>query len=246
MQVIPVLDLLDGHAVHAVRGERSRYRPIQSSLCATSDPLAIARALVAATGARTLYVADLGAILSRGAHAHILAALCDALGDGVDIWLDAGFTAFAPMHALIERIARACASAPASRARIVPVFGTETLLDAGAIAEASACGFEPILSLDYRGGHALGSVHHESAWWPSRVIVMTLDHVGAYAGPDLDTFASVRAIAGEREVIGAGGIRNAADLALAGDSGAYAWLVASAIHDGTVGRRDVPRGASDV
>ncbi|KXV02459.1 phosphoribosylformimino-5-aminoimidazole carboxamide ribotide isomerase [Caballeronia megalochromosomata] len=241
MQVIPVLDLLDGHAVRAVRGERSRYRPVQSSLCATSDPVAIARALVAATGARTLYVADLGAILQRGAHDHALAAICDALGDGSRIWLDAGFTAFAPMCALVERIARLARSA--SPAAIVPVFGTETLVDIGAIAQASAGGFEPILSLDYRGGVALGSMHAGSAWWPSRVIVMTLDHVGAYAGPDLDTFAAVRALAGARELIGAGGIRNADDLARADGSGACAWLVASAIHDGNVGRRDVHRGA---
>jgi phosphoribosylformimino-5-aminoimidazole carboxamide ribotide isomerase len=240
MQVIPVLDLLDGHAVRAVRGERSRYRPIQSSLCATSDPVAIARALVAATGARTLYVADLGAILSRGAHDHALAALSDALGGGFHIWLDAGFTAFAPMRALVERIARLTQSA--APAAIVPVFGTETLVDIGAIAEASACGFEPMLSLDYRGGRALGSAHVESDAWPSRVIVMTLDHVGANAGPDLDTFAAVRALAGARELVGAGGIRHDADLALAGESGAHAWLVASAIHDGTVSRRDVHRG----
>jgi len=241
MQVIPVLDLLDGHAVRAVRGERSRYRPIQSSLCATSDPVAIARALVAATGARTLYVADLGAILQRGAHDHALAALCDALGEDSRIWLDAGFTAFAPMRALVERVVRLTRSA--SPAAIVPVFGTETLLDIGAIAQTSAGGFEPILSLDYRGGRALGSTHVESAWWPSRVIVMTLDHVGAYAGPDLDTFADVRALAGAREVIGAGGIRDCADLELAARSGADAWLVASAIHDGNVGRGDVHRGA---
>ena len=242
MQVIPVLDLLDGHAVHAVRGERSRYRPIRSSLCASSDPVEIARALVAATGARTLYVADLGAILQRGAHDHALAALCDALGDACAIWLDAGFTAFAPMRALAGRIASLSRSpAPAP---LVPVFGTETLLDIGAIAEASACGFEPILSLDYRGGRALGSTHVESGWWPSRVIVMTLDHVGAQAGPDLDTFASVRAVAGAREVIGAGGIRDDADIARCTDRGAAAWLVASAIHDGTIHRRDVLRGAS--
>lgn len=242
MQVIPVLDLLDGHAVRAVRGERSCYRPVQSSLCATSDPVEIARALVAATGARTLYIADLGAILSRGAHDHALAAICDALGDGFDIWLDAGFTSFAPMRALVERIAYLSRCASASRAAIVPVFGTESLVDIGAIADASACGFEPILSLDYRGGRALGSSHVESAWWPSRVIVMTLDQVGAYGGPDLVTFADVRALAGARQVIGAGGIRDDADLELAADSGASAWLVASAIHDGTVtGRRDVLR-----
>ncbi|SAK69452.1 1-(5-phosphoribosyl)-5-[(5-phosphoribosylamino)methylideneamino] imidazole-4-carboxamide isomerase [Caballeronia fortuita] len=241
MQVIPVLDLLDGHAVHAVRGERSRYRPIQSSLCATSDPVAIARALVAATGARTLYVADLGAILSRGAHDHALAALRDAFDDGFTIWLDAGFTAFAPMRALLERIASLSRSpAPAA---IVPVFGTETLLDIDAIARASASGFEPILSLDYRGGRALGATHAGSGWWPSRVIVMTLDHVGAHGGPDLDTFAAVRALAGAREIIGAGGIRHADDLALAREGGAAAWLVASAIHDGSLRLSDVHRGA---
>jgi phosphoribosylformimino-5-aminoimidazole carboxamide ribotide isomerase len=241
MQVIPVVDLLDGHAVRAVRGERSRYRPIRSSLCATSDPVEIARALVAATGARILYVADLGAILSRGAHDHALAALCDALGEGFRIWLDAGFTAFAPMRALLERIARLTrSSAPAA---FVPVFGTESLLDIGAIAEASASGFEPILSLDYRGGRALGSTHVESAWWPSRVIVMTLDHVGACAGPDLATFAAVRAVAGGRSVIGAGGVRSSADLDRCGEAGAGAWLVASAIHDGSLVFSDAGSGA---
>ena len=30
MQVIPVLDLLDGHVVRAVRGERTAYQPIRS------------------------------------------------------------------------------------------------------------------------------------------------------------------------------------------------------------------------
>jgi phosphoribosylformimino-5-aminoimidazole carboxamide ribotide isomerase len=33
-------------------------------------------------------------------------------------------------------------------------------------------------------------------------------------------------------VIGAGGIRNRADLSFATDTGAAAWLVASALHDG--------------
>ncbi|MDR5761715.1 HisA/HisF-related TIM barrel protein [Caballeronia sp. LZ035] len=235
MQVIPVLDLLDGQVVRAVRGERSRYRPIQSSLCATSEPVAIARALLAVTGAAVLYVADLGAIMQRGSHEAVLAELCDALGGEVEIWLDAGFTACGPMRACVERIAGL--SRASSRAAIVPVFGTETLLDEGALAEASACGFEPVLSLDYRGGRALGALgaeRGESTWWPERVIVMTLDHVGAEAGVDLDTFSAVRALAGERVVIGAGGVRHRDDLALAAQCGASGWLVASALHDGTL------------
>lgn len=104
MQVIPVLDLLDGHAVRAMRGERSRYRPIQSSLCATSDPVEVARALVAATGSNVLYVADLGAILSLGDHAEVLSAICTALGRDAFLWLDAGFINFASVSAFVRRV----------------------------------------------------------------------------------------------------------------------------------------------
>jgi phosphoribosylformimino-5-aminoimidazole carboxamide ribotide isomerase len=245
MQVIPVLDLLDGFAVRAVRGERTRYRPIKSSLCATSEPLAIAQALLAATGARTLYVADLGAILQKGDHASHLAALLDSLdsldasGHGVEIWLDAGFTDFPSMQTLFDRIdSIRCVHDihPPRRATLVPVFGTETLHTAHALHEAEAAGFAPVLSLDHRAGRLIRepSAHQPepgTSWWPSRVIVMTLDHVGSYEGPDLDTFAAVRAQAGDRELIGAGGIRHAADLSAAARSGAAAWLVASALHD---------------
>ncbi|WP_244828827.1 HisA/HisF-related TIM barrel protein [Caballeronia sp. TF1N1] len=229
MQVIPVLDLLDGHAVRAVRGERSGYRPIRSSLCTTSAPVDVATALIHATGSRTLYIADLGAILERGDHAPVLAAICDALGDGVSIWLDAGYAGFMPMQALFERIASFRRSS--SRSRVVPVFGTESLLDPNALEEALAANHDPILSLDYRAGRALGSTPSGSDWWPSRVIVMTLDQVGAFAGPDLTTFAAVKALAGSRELIGAGGIRHRDDLVVAEHSGAAGWLVASALHD---------------
>jgi len=77
--------------------------------------------------------------------------------------------------------------------------------------------------------------------WPERVIVMTLERVGADSGPDLDTLREVQARSSATRLIGAGGIRHAADLALAGAAGAHAWLVASALHDG---RLPPVRGAS--
>ena len=239
MQVIPVLDLLDGQAVRAMRGERARYRPIESPLCATSEPLAVARALLAATGTRTLYIADLGAILKLGDHARLLAELLNGLGEApVEIWLDAGYIDFPSMRTLFDRI-EAIRPGPqrSGRATLVPVFGTETLLNTDALREAEAAGFAPVLSLDHRAGRLITdpadpvATRPDTSWWPSRVIVMTLDHVGSYQGPDLDTFAAIRAQAGDRELIGAGGIRHAADLSAAAESGAAAWLVASAIHD---------------
>ncbi|MDB5781947.1 HisA/HisF-related TIM barrel protein [Caballeronia mineralivorans] len=236
MQVIPVLDLLDGQAVRAMRGERARYRPIESPLCATSEPLAVARALLGAVGTRTLYIADLGAILKRGDHARLLAELLNGLGEApVQIWLDAGYVDFPSMRSLFDRI-EAIRRGPRrpGRATLVPVFGTETLLNTEALHEAQTAGFAPVLSLDHRAGRLIAdpvATRPDTSWWPSRVIVMTLDHVGSYQGPDLDTFAAIRAQAGHRELIGAGGIRHAADLSAAAESGAAAWLVASAIHD---------------
>ena len=65
---------------------------------------------------------------------------------------------------------------------------------------------------------------------------MTLDQVGSYAGPDLPTFERIRAsAAAHTTVIGAGGIRNRADMAAAASTGATAWLVASALHDRQIG-----------
>ena len=252
MQVIPVLDLLDGHVVRAVRGERSAYLPIRSSLAATSEPLAIARALLAASGARTLYIADLGAILQQRAHIETLAALRAAL-PGIDIWLDAGYADFASMQALFARI-DASNQHPQhpqhsqhALATLVPVFGTESLQDIHALraaetAASPAAPTSPILSLDHRAGELLSAaaVHERPeparSWWPRRVIAMTLDQVGSYDGPDLATFERIRASApADTQVIGAGGIRDRDDLTAAARTGASAWLVASALHDGRIG-----------
>ncbi|WP_027798130.1 HisA/HisF-related TIM barrel protein [Paraburkholderia dilworthii] len=241
MQVIPVLDLLDGHVVRAVRGERTAYLPIRSSLAATSEPLHIARALLAASGARTLYIADLGAILQQGAHVQTLATLRAALPD-IDIWLDAGYADYASMLALFDRIDASSRPAPRDLATLVPVFGTESLQDINAVRAAETAGFSPILSLDHRAGQLLRAAAHSAssertpAWWPRRVIAMTLDQVGSYDGPDLATFERIRANApAHTEVIGAGGIRHREDMEAAARTGATAWLVASALHDRRIG-----------
>jgi phosphoribosylformimino-5-aminoimidazole carboxamide ribotide isomerase len=69
---------------------------------------------------------------------------------------------------------------------------------------------------------------------------MTLERVGAFNGPDLDTLAALRRSAPAASLIGAGGLRDAADLPAAEAAGADAWLVASALHD----RRLAPSRAS--
>lgn len=234
MDIIPVIDVARGKVVRAVEGKRSAYRPIETPLATTSDPADVARGLRELFPFRKFYLADLDGIEGRGRNTHLVPSLSQVL-PRTEIWIDAGTGS--------RSAARAVLAAPVATL-VVGSESLEAVRDWHDIAaEAPA---RTVLSLDFRDGEFMGpdALLADATLWPSRVIVMTLDHVGAYAGPDLDTFAAVRALAGGREVIGAGGIRDDADLALADGSGACAWLVASAIHDGTLGRRDVPRGAS--
>ena len=234
--LIPVLDLQRGQVVHARRGEREHYRPIVSPLCRGSDPLDVAAALLAASGAARCYVADLDALTGGVPQAEVLARLGAAL-PGVEWWLDAGFADASAARALLERLA---ALAP----RVVPVFASEALRTPEAFERcfdvASPVHADALLSLDARGGARLDPA---GCWerperWPARVIAMTLDRVGADTGPDLATIEALRRRAPRVELIGAGGIRDAADLCAARRAGACAWLVASALHDG----RLAPRG----
>lgn len=226
MNLIPVIDLMQGQVVRAQRGQRASYRPIVSTLCASAEPAAVARALATHCAAQQMYVADLDALQGRGAQLGALRDVMRAL-PGVEIWLDAGFADAAAAASLLEQLG-------SDAARVVTVFGSESLRSRHAVATCFAASTRAVLSLDRRDGTRLdpAGCWDMPALWPERVIVMTLERVGASAGPDLDTLRQVQAQAPKATLIGAGGIRDEADLEAARAAGAQAWLVASALHDG--------------
>lgn len=225
MQVIPVIDLLAGQVVRAVRGERSAYRPVRSELCDGSDPLVVARALLDFTASKTLYIADLDALKGGALQTDVLAGLLSALPQTA-IWLDGGFRGAREFAALARSLGTAAT-------RLTPVFGSESLATPEAARDCLADPQRAILSLDRRDDQLLdpAACWTSDALWPDRLIVMTLERVGAFAGPDLDTLRSIRRRAPRATLIGAGGIRDEADLEAAATAGAHAWLVASALHD---------------
>ena len=225
MTIIPVIDLLRGQVVRAVRGNRQSYQPIVSPLCGSSDPLTVARILCRHCATARLYVADLDALQGGVSQIATLRDLLEAAPE-LELWLDAGFADAGVARSVLAALGE-------HRRRVVPVFGSESLRSPAALAECFGADTNAVLSLDRRDGHRLDTAGcwDAPALWPQRVIVMTLERVGADAGPDLDTLADVRRKAPLATLIGAGGIRHAADLASADAAGADAWLVASALHD---------------
>lgn len=231
--MIPVIDVLAGRVVRAERGQRSTYRAIVTPLADGSEPLVIARALLAlpvcaVAQPSVLYVADLDALAGAAPQTETIAALLAGLPN-VTLWLDAGFRDAASAHRWQQRLG-------AAAARLRPVFASESLADADALDELTA-NPRAILSLDSRAQRPLDPA---GCWlrperWPATLIVMTLDRVGSGEGPDLASFEQLRRAAPGRRWVGAGGVRDAHDLRAAARAGASAWLVASALHAGSLG-----------
>ena len=235
MEVIPVIDLEAGTVVHARGGARERYRPVRSRLCADSSPLAVVQALLGVYPFTRLYVADLDAIEGRGDHASYLVEIARAF-PGLSLWVDCGL-----------RDARGCRDWWA-RDIATPVIGTEVIADVRALRELAEDRAREswVLSLDYRGDRLLGvaALADTVASWPSCVIAMTLARVGSGAGPDVDRLEEIRALAGGRKIYVAGGVRGGADLVALAERGVSGVLVATALHEGRLGRAGIAAVAS--
>ena len=162
MEIIPVIDLKRGQVVRARLGRREEYRPIETPLSATSDPIDVARGLLSLFPFATLYIADLDAIESAGSNDEAIALIRAALPD-LSLWVDNGMD---QAGAARRWLAAGWGSL---------VIGSESQKDPqllGALADESRV----VLSLDFRGDAFQGapSILTNPHLWPECVIAMTL------------------------------------------------------------------------
>jgi phosphoribosylformimino-5-aminoimidazole carboxamide ribotide isomerase len=87
-RIIPVIDILNSQAVHAIKGEREKYFPLKSVLINDSNPTRIAIKLKNEYLFKEFYIADLDAILQRKPNTKILSKILDI--PGVEIMIDPG------------------------------------------------------------------------------------------------------------------------------------------------------------
>jgi phosphoribosylformimino-5-aminoimidazole carboxamide ribotide isomerase len=229
MQVIPVIDLMQGQVVHARKGMREHYQPIQSSLCKGSDAMDIVAALLYVFPFDSLYIADLDAIQNNGNNFNLINKLHNKF-PRLSLWVDAGI---ADTPSYLAWQARHLGRA---------VLGTETLRDESLLATNPSTNNTPVLSLDFHGGQFRGppALLLNPAHWPQDVIAMTLNRVGSDNGPDFAQLTNLLHLASTqspaKKIYAAGGVRHVADLRQLRDMGVTGVLVASAIHNGQLGR----------
>jgi HisA/HisF family protein len=231
MQIIPVIDLKGGTVVHARMGERALYRPIETPLAGTSDPVDVVAGLMSVHPFATLYVADLDAIGGTGDNRAALQQVKQAFPQ-LMFWVDGG-------------IAEPDSAADWLQQNLGHlVLGSETQCDASLTSQLAE-NPKVVLSLDFRGPDFQGppALLTRPDAWPQRVIAMTLDRVGSNAGPDLARLRALKATAGPRDIYAAGGVRDAADLGALAQAGIAGALIASSLHDGRITAADLQQMA---
>lgn len=193
MELIPVIDLKEGLAVHARKGARDLYRPAIGFGDGKGTPLATLEAYLALAPFRTIYIADLDALAGNNPQWDLIESLAENFPQ-LRFWVDAG--------------GEKCPSD--RRGQLIRIVGSESLPDG----LPTKLPVNEILSLDFRSDHFLGSggILNQPEKWPDRIILMNLSVVGSMEGPDFSRLRAFREHHPERRVFAAGGVRHQADL----------------------------------
>ncbi len=232
LKIIPVIDVLNGAAVHAVRGKRDEYQPLKSILTASVDPLEVAVAFKT-LGFSELYLADLDAILNERRDLTVYSRI--ASRTGLKLLVDAGVTD--------TQTAKALKSSGVTKI----IIGTETLKTQGFIKEAvqQLGANNVIVSLDMKEGMVLTQPNYYGANDALKLleefrsmgvldfVLLDLARVGSGEGVNVDFIKEALAILEDSVYVG-GGIRDIADLLELKKLGISGVLLATALHTGKI------------
>ena len=218
MLIIPVIDIKQGIAVHAIQGNREKYQALESELVASSDPEAICHSLMQYEQIQQIYVADLDAIMGND-HQHAL--IHRLIQDHTDlvIWLDSGRSFYTDHYTESDRVQQ--------------ILGTEMQFSLNDLQTYVQQKPRTILSLDFDHQGFMGDeriLEHPEVW-PEHVILMDLTRVGSHAGPDNAKVQQIQEqLSPQQQLYVAGGIRDEKDLEILKQRQIAGVLLASALH----------------
>jgi len=232
LKIIPVLDILDGIVVHAVRGRRKEYKPLESVLCTSTDPLEVASTFKK-LGFDEIYMADLNAITNNQDNSAIIE--CIARKTGAHLMVDAGIADIAKAKTLMQL----------GTSKVI--IGTETLTNLCFVKQAIAS-IGPdhvIVSFDMKNGQLLCKLDASKFADPidllcefqsmglTQVILLDLARVGSEEGVD-SVFLKKVLDKVKLHVFVGGGVRDIEDLIVLKELGVAGVLVATALHSGKI------------
>ncbi|MGH7411616.1 MAG: HisA/HisF-related TIM barrel protein [Candidatus Methylomirabilis sp.] len=242
MNIIPVIDIRRGVAVHARRGERTLYRPIKSALLTGADPLALLRAYRNTLESRSVYVADLDAITGHGENRAIIAEMASSEPQ-LELLVDTGIRNIDEAHSLIESGAK----------KVIIASESLTSLDAASRLLGELGAERTVFSIDMRDQRVIwkeGSLESRNPYEVAALLVrlgcreailLEMQKIGTAGGADAGFVREITRTSPDMRFIVGGGIREATDLVHLKRAGASGVLLATALHDGSITRNDLIR-----
>ncbi len=222
-RIIFVLDILKDNAVHAIRGERSKYQPIQSKACSSSIP----RDIISSLKPKEVYIADLDRLGNIGENFKLIKEISANAKTMVDI----GAETISDVEKCIEIADTA-------------ILGTETasfeLIETaarrfpGSINVSIDIKNEKVLTKDrnmMREPHELVELLNE--YDVNDLIILDLNKVGTGAGINADFLCNIVELSIHNILLG-GGIRDMDDINVLKEIGVKGALVATAVHNGKI------------
>lgn len=223
-RIVFVLDILNGNAVHAVRGERAKYKPVSGSrVCDSSAPMDI----ISAICPREVYIAD----LDRLQHIGDNSGLIEKISSMTRTMADTG----AEFVTDVENCLGIADTV---------ILGTETA--SLELVESASERFPGRInvSIDIKNGRVLAK-DRKMEMEPEKlvtllngydiddIIILELDKVGTGAGIDAGFLGNIAGIS-EHNILAGGGIRDMDDINALKEAGVSGALVATAVHNGMI------------
>jgi phosphoribosylformimino-5-aminoimidazole carboxamide ribotide isomerase len=240
VEIIPVIDLFNGIVVHGIGGIREHYRPLVSPLTSSTNPIDIASALIEVSSAKSLYIADLDAILGREPHWEIHQKLIQL---PVSIWVDAGIRTFRDaqkwfsLNPITLVIGSETLTDFIELKKIVDLWGPESLVFSLDLFEGKPIQSQERKNLTNFSFSAIEMSYYLVELGLQKVIVLDISKVGKNSGTGTDSLC--------REILSqfpslslyvGGGIRNIEEIQHLSGRGIRGVLIASALHDGRISR----------
>ncbi len=221
MQLIPVIDIRKGIAVHAKFGLREYYQPLNTPLCSSHIITQVINCFLTIHDFKIIYLADLDAIIESGNNEILIKRLLQIYPE-ITFWVDSGYQRQPSLLTAFNNY------------KIV--LGSESYSD-NFLSHLDLFEKNFILSLDFSAqGNALGSKHlfTKQNLWPPKIILMTLARVGSGQGSDLDKLRYYQQLNPKVEFIASGGIRCIEDILALKEIGIKKVLLASALHNKSI------------
>jgi len=232
LKIIPVIDILNSKVVHAVKGRRLNYQPLESILFKSTEPLEVAKGFKA-LGFNELYIADLDAIIDCSMNFQTLKSIANETS--LKLMVDAGITSIPRAKKLLDNgISKL-------------IIGTETLQSKKFVKQAvETFGSDRVVvSIDLKGEKVIVKLGFDGCLSPicllqdfkrmgvSQVIILDLARVGSGEGVNVDFLMKVIAEVGINVFVG-GGVRDINDLIKLRNLGVSGTLIATALHTGKI------------